>query len=435
MSYEPPQQILRWANLPECESPPEGWQVKQFTDIAKVIAGQSPPSETYNQKGDGLPFLQGNADFSFKHPTPKLWCNSPAKIAKAGDTLISVRAPVGEINRADQDYAIGRGLAAIRATNVNSDFIYQGLQCWCWSLQRVAQGTTFDAVTARHFSQLRVAIPENIDEQTAIAGILDAVDTAIERTREVIDFATKFKNALVQDFFYSALGLTAYADRPSKRLPSDWVLLPMEALIAGEPKNGVSPKASSQPPGTPTFSIAAIRDGRIDLFKGENLKYTEISPKVAEKFKISKGDILIVRGNANPDLVGKAGRITDFPDGCIYPDITKRVVLRNYGDHRLLPEFTVLTWNHAIVHNQVLRRAKTSNGTLKINNRDVKQILLPVPPLVQQEEIVDLIETVDTKIDALTAKFTALDQLKKSLMHDLLTGKVRVGDSGLLPPL
>lgn len=293
--------------------------------------------------------------------------------------------------------------------------------------------TGVPGLSRRDAYALRGAFPPP-HEQTAIARILDAVDTAIERTREIIDFSTKFKNALVQDFFYSALGLTAYADRPSKKLPSDWVLLPMEALIAGEPKNGVSPKASSQPPGTPTFSIAAIRDGRIDLFNGENLKYTEISSKIAEKFKISKGDILIVRGNANPALVGKAGRITDFPDGCIYPDITKRVVLRNYGDHRLLPEFTVLTWNHVIVHNQVLRRAKTSNGTLKINNRDVKQILLPVPPLVQQEEIVDLIEAVDTKIDALTAKFTALEQLKKSLMHDLLTGKVRVGDSGLLPP-
>src|SRR5437879_5282428 len=111
MRSEPVHRMLRWAHLPECEAPPPGWDVETFTNIATVIAGQSPPSETYNEKGDGLPFLQGNGDFSFKSPVPKLWCTEPVKTASKGDTLISVRAPVGEMNRADQNYAIGRGLA------------------------------------------------------------------------------------------------------------------------------------------------------------------------------------------------------------------------------------------------------------------------------------------------------------------------------------
>ena len=159
MDAEGPLKMLRWAHLSECEEPADGWLVRRFTDIAKVIAGQSPPSETYNDKRDGLPFLQGNADFYFKYPRASLWCTAPAKTAHAGDSLISVRAPVGEVNRADREYAIGRGLAGIRATDSDSDFIYHALQRWRWCLQRVAQGTTFDAVTARHFSQLHVAVP------------------------------------------------------------------------------------------------------------------------------------------------------------------------------------------------------------------------------------------------------------------------------------
>lgn len=112
--------MLRWAYLPECQTLPMGWSVECFTDVAKVIAGQSPPSEAYNDQGAGLPFLQGNADFSFKHPTATLWCSTPAKAALKGDTLMSVRAPVGEVNRADRQYAIGRGLAAIRANRSKS---------------------------------------------------------------------------------------------------------------------------------------------------------------------------------------------------------------------------------------------------------------------------------------------------------------------------
>ena len=74
----------------------------------------------------------------------------------------------------------------------------------------------------------------------------------------------------------------------------------------------------------------------------------------------------------------------------------------------------------------MLRRAKTSNGTLKINSRDVKQIIMPVPPPEAQTEVVELTAAVDAKVSALQQLITAQEALKKSLMHDLLTGRVRV---------
>jgi type I restriction enzyme S subunit len=231
---------------------------------------------------------------------------------------------------------------------------------------------------------------------------------------------------VLQQFFYDALGETAYADRPRKKLPHGWSLVPTQQLLDQEPKNGVSPEASSQPPGIPTFSIAAIRDGRVDLSAKEHLKYARVDERVVQRYRITKGDILIVRGNANPDLVGKAGMVGRFPDKCIYPDITKRVVFRTAGDSKVSPEFAVLAWNHELVHNQVLRRAKTSNGTLKINSRDVNQIVMPVPPDGDQTQLVMRAFAVDDQIDALVAVGKAYQQLKQSLMHDFLTGRVRV---------
>jgi len=418
--------MLRWAFLPECEAPADGWAVEAFTAIAKVIAGQSPPSATYNDKGAGLPFLQGNGDFSFRSPAPTLWCSAPAKTAEKGDTLISVRAPVGEVNRSDREYAIGRGLAAVRANGCNADYLYHAMQRWRWSLQRVSQGTTFDAVTARHFAHLRVAIPKDPTEQASIARILDAVDIALEYTRAAVDRARELKRAILQDFYYGALGETAYADRPRKKLPPGWSLVPTKRLLAEDPQNGVSPEASTQPPGIPTFSIAAIRDGRVDLNTGEHLKYAHVPEKVVQRYRIRRGDVLIVRGNANSDLVGKAAMVSSFPEGCIYPDIAKRVVFRAEGDPKVSYEYAVLAWNHPVVHNQVLRRAKTSNGTLKINNRDVSQIILPVPPETEQTRLVQLAAVVDAHVDSLFVIADAQSQLKKSLMQELLTGRVRV---------
>ena len=98
----------------------------------------------------------------------------------------------------------------------------------------------------------------------------------------------------------------------------------------------------------------------------------------------------------------------------------------NAGDHIVTPDFAVIAWNHSIVHNQVLRRAKTSNGTLKINNRDVKQIIMPVPPGDKQQKLVMVVNAIEAQIDRLKAGLTAYERLKQSLMHDLLTGIVRV---------
>jgi len=90
-------------------------QIAKLQEVAEIIMGQSPPGDTYNETGDGLPFFQGKAEFGETCPTVKKWCNAPKKIAEAGDILMSVRAPVGPTNLASERCCIGRGLAAIRA--------------------------------------------------------------------------------------------------------------------------------------------------------------------------------------------------------------------------------------------------------------------------------------------------------------------------------
>ena len=93
---------------------PTHWKVKRLKYIADLNMGQSPPSEEYNSDQLGTPFLQGNAEFGPHHPTPKIYCPTANKHAIPGNILLSVRAPVGAINIADQEYGIGRGLCAIR---------------------------------------------------------------------------------------------------------------------------------------------------------------------------------------------------------------------------------------------------------------------------------------------------------------------------------
>jgi type I restriction enzyme S subunit len=98
-------------------------------DISLIISGQSPESSAYNKNMDGLPFFQGKAEFGEVYPAVRQWCNAPRKIAEKDDILISVRAPAGPTNIANQKCAIGRGLAAIRANkNISRQFLFNYLR-------------------------------------------------------------------------------------------------------------------------------------------------------------------------------------------------------------------------------------------------------------------------------------------------------------------
>jgi type I restriction enzyme S subunit len=91
------------------------WPLVKLGDVCEIIMGQSPPGDTYNKEGRGLPFYQGKIDFGKVHlQSPSAWCTEPLKIAEPGDILISVRAPVGPTNLTGEKCCIGRGLAAIR---------------------------------------------------------------------------------------------------------------------------------------------------------------------------------------------------------------------------------------------------------------------------------------------------------------------------------
>ena len=92
---------------------PEGWEVKTLRECMNLTMGQSPPGSTYNEHGEGVPFFQGRSDFGFRYPENRKFCTAPTRIAQPGDTLVSVRAPVGDINMAWEKCCIGRGVAAL----------------------------------------------------------------------------------------------------------------------------------------------------------------------------------------------------------------------------------------------------------------------------------------------------------------------------------
>ncbi|MCP8308590.1 MAG: restriction endonuclease subunit S [archaeon] len=165
---------------------PKDWEVTKLGDktITKIVMGQSPPSSKYNKEGTGLPFLQGKMEFREIYPLPIIYCSEPIKIAKANDILLSVRAPVGDVNLAPFKLCIGRGLAAIRFNDqiVNYLFYFYYLQKVKKLLETLGKGSTFKAIVKADLENLRIPLPR-LQEQQRIAEILSTVDEKLELER------------------------------------------------------------------------------------------------------------------------------------------------------------------------------------------------------------------------------------------------------------
>ena len=183
---------------------PEHWEVRRLKSVAELVMGQSPSSDDCSDTPVGLPFLQGCAEFGDLHPNPEQFCLAPPRVALAGSILMSVRAPVGRLNMADQDYGIGRGLCGIIPDGVTllDDFAYYQLQVMEDALRLVSTGSTYEAVSTGDVGGQVVVTPP-LTEQTAIVAHLDKltsdIDAAIADTRREIELLEEYRTRLIAD--------------------------------------------------------------------------------------------------------------------------------------------------------------------------------------------------------------------------------------------
>lgn len=160
---------------------PKSWRIVKLgdNDIVEVIMGQSPPSSTYNTMKEGIPFFQGKAEFGDIYPKAKKYCSKPNRIANEGDILLSVRAPVGDVNLSPFICCIGRGLAAIRCKDkLNNYFLFNYLLQSKNKIASLGDGSTFKAIGKTVVKNIRFPLPER-KEQDEITNIFSNTDKKI----------------------------------------------------------------------------------------------------------------------------------------------------------------------------------------------------------------------------------------------------------------
>ena len=155
----------------------ESWAQGLLSDIATITMGQSPKGDTYNETGTGTVFFQGRAEFGFRFPTRRLYTTDPKRMAKTNDVLMSVRAPVGDLNVAYEDCCIGRGLGAIHSNDGHQSFVLYTMFALRDQLDVFnGEGTVFGSINRDALNSIPISIPphEDVDKFEAIVSPMDA---------------------------------------------------------------------------------------------------------------------------------------------------------------------------------------------------------------------------------------------------------------------
>lgn len=179
------------------DNPSSEWKEGTLSDIADITMGQSPSGSSYNEESIGTIFFQGRAEFGFRFPTVRLFTTEPKRMACANDTLMSVRAPVGDLNVAHTDCCIGRGLAAIHSKTNHQSFVLYTM----FSLKKQldvfnGEGTVFGSINRNSLNEMPILIPsdEKLDE---FEGIVAPMDTAIRNNYDEICRLEQIRDSLL----------------------------------------------------------------------------------------------------------------------------------------------------------------------------------------------------------------------------------------------
>lgn len=169
---------------------PAGWRVGTVGDEYHLIMGQSPPGSTYNENGQGLPFYQGRTDFRQRYPVRRVYCTAPTRVAEEGDTLVSVRAPVGDTNQALEQCALGRGVGAVRHRRGMTSFTYYQMVALREEFDVYnGYGTLFGSINKGDFAKLPVVVPiaEVVERFEEVTGRMDATFRANSLEQQTLE--------------------------------------------------------------------------------------------------------------------------------------------------------------------------------------------------------------------------------------------------------
>jgi type I restriction enzyme S subunit len=385
---------------------PEDWDETPLGKCGVVVMGQSPPGSTYNRNEIGTALINGPTEFTKKHPIKIQWTTEPARFCKVGDLLICVRgSSTGRTNFADDNYAIGRGVAAIRANTLNdTSYLSNQVVSAVAVILAATTGSTFPSIDGNSLRGIIIPLPPTKAEQEAIAGALSDADSLIESLEHLVAKKRQIKLGAMQQL------LTGH-----KRLPgftSEWERKRL-GEIATLSKIGSNP--ASQPGTIYThFSLPAFDAGAQPVIEAG----TQIG---SNKFMVPPNAVLVSKLNPRIPRIWAPDSV---PENSVCSTEFLVLVPRPNTSRGFL---ATICRSPTVCIQMELHAIGTTGSHQRINPIQALAIDIPIPnEYAEQAAIAAILSDMDAEIAGLETKLAKARQVKQGMMQELLTGRIRL---------
>ena len=379
------------------------WKTVALGDVCKVIAGQSPEGKYYNNDGNGLPFYQGKKDFGSVYiKSPSVWTTEVTKEATKGDILMSVRAPVGPVNISTENICIGRGLAAIRATEkIDKSYLFNFLL----SIEKDlvgSSGAVFNSINKGQIENLQTPLPP-LPIQQKIVTKLDAIFAEIDKATAAAETNAKNAEALFQ----------SYLTQVFERGDEGWKRIKLKDIA--EYFNGLtySPKNVNED-GTVVLRSSNVQSDKILLND-----IVRVNSTIKEKLYVKNGDILMCSRNGSKRLVGKTATIGNLEERMTFG--TFMMIIRSESNF-------FIEW---FFKSDLFKRQISSGENTMINQITrymLDEIVIPLPDITTQKSISSKISNLYNTSHLLKSSYIKkIDELslyKQSILKQAFNGEL-----------
>lgn len=392
---------------------PDQWEIVRLGDVCNIVMGQSPPSTTYNDEGIGMPFLQGKAEFTELYPVPIKYCTKQLKVCSSGSVLMSVRAPVGDVNLADREYIIGRGLTSISLKQGNNQFLFYLFLHTKRDIQSHSSGSTFKSINKTTVNDFIIPLPP-LPEQCAIVHILHTIQEAkFTRQREIA--LERERKAALMDFLFTH----GTKGEPRKQteigeIPESWEItrLAETVIFTKKPKD----LRYSEYKEIPFVPMELIRIAK--HFSEDFVLKTNDELKSGTYFEL--GDILLAKITPSFEN-GKQCILKDLPTpfGIATTEVIPIREVEGVSDISFLFYYLLLP----TVRTSLAGKMQGTTGRQRLSKEALVNLEIPLAPLPEQRAIANIFRTIDDKIAALEREVQLIDELFHAMLEELMTGQ------------
>ena len=387
------------------------WKTVELKSIANVTMGQSPKSEFYNENFEGMPFLQGNKTFGDKYPSFELYTTSIKKVAEKSSVLMSVRAPVGDLNIAKEDICIGRGVCGLQMKKGDNEFLYYLLKANISHLINKESGTVFGSINKNDIETFEVTLPEDSEDQMKILTILRNIDKKIEICKDLNKNLEQLLHTVFNYWFISfdKFKNVSFKQSPLGDIPDGWdcgVLRDLLTLI----KNPIKADETNGLPYLPIDIIPMNSLGISELKSDDEANSSLIT--------FDKNDILIgaMRVYFHRVVISPCSGVTRST--CF--------VLKSDQEHYLSYLLLLCNLDRTIQYAQNTSKGTTMPYAVWDNGLGNMDIIIPPDNILL--EFHELVFPIIEKIRDSYLEINKLSKLRDTLLPKLMSGEIDVSN-------